>query len=589
MARGLLTPELKDEIRRRVDLLALIGQHVALKKAGRYYRGLCPFHQEKTPSFNVDPDRGLFHCFGCGVGGDIFDFVMRTGNLTFMEAADDLARRAGVSLETSPRAAERASEREAVLRALDAAAAYFRAMLAKRGERARAYLARRGVDDATASQFGLGYALPGWDGLLKTLGAQSMTPAVLEGAGLIAARQGGGGYFDMFRDRLIFPIVDLQGRVVAFGGRALDDATPKYLNSRESVAFTKGRLLYGLNVARDAARNSGEALVVEGFMDAVACHQFGFTNAVASLGTALTGDQVALLKRFASRVILLYDADRAGETAAERALTLCEEAELPARVAVLPAGQDPDGLLRGRGAEALKELLRGALPMFEYRVQRSVARHGAGTREGKLLAVDEVLTVIQSVANPVRVAEYLRALAERFDLPEDALRQRLRSQVRLGSPIRAEGAPAALRTERAREEAERLLLHVMVQETSRRGEILGAVGGARGFTVPAHRALADALEAEPDADVEALREQLDGDAALLLMRLAFEVPPLTDRDKDRAIADAARYLTHTEPAAEARRRMWHAIQAAQANGDEAELRRLQAAYAELITSGLRGE
>jgi DNA primase len=588
MARGMLTPELKDEIRRRVDILALIGQHVALKRAGRYYRGLCPFHQEKTPSFNVDPDRGLFHCFGCGVGGDMFDFVMRTANLTFMEAADDLARRAGVTLETSPRAAERASEREAVLRALDAADAYFRAMLAKRGEKARAYLARRGVDDATVTGFGLGYAPAGWDGLLKALQARSMTPAVLERAGLIAARQTGDGYFDMFRDRLIFPIGDLQGRVVAFGGRALDDAQPKYLNSRESVAFTKGRLLYGLNVARDAIRNSGEALVVEGFMDAVACHQFGFTNAVASLGTALTADQLALLKRFAVQVVLVYDADRAGETAAERALTLCEEAELPARVAVLPAGQDPDAVLRTQGAEAFRTVLGGALPMFEYRIQRATARHGVGTREGKLSAVDEVLTVIQSVANPVRVAEYVRALAERFDLPEDALRQRLRSQVRPRSPVKAEGALAAPQSERARDEAERLLLHVMVQETSRRVEILGVVG-ARAFAVPAHRALAEALEAEPEADVDALRERLDDDAARLLMRFAFEPPPLTDRDKGRAVTDAARYLTHTGPAAEARRQMWQEIQAAQASGDDAELRRLQAAYVELITLGKSGE
>jgi DNA primase len=586
MARGMLTPELKDEIRRRVDILVLIGQHVALKKAGRYHRGLCPFHQEKTPSFNVDSDRGLFHCFGCGAGGDIFDFVMRTGNLTFLEAADDMARRAGLTLDTSPQAAERATEREAVLRALDAAAAHFRAMLEKTGDKTRAYLRRRGVDDGTVVLFGLGYAPAGWDGLLKALQARSHSPAVLERAGLIAARQTGDGHFDMFRERLMFPIVDLQGRVVAFGGRALDDAQPKYLNSRESVAFAKGRLLYGLNVARDAVRNLGEALVVEGYMDALACHQFGFTNTVASLGTALTADQVALLKRFATRVVLVYDADRAGETAAERGLTLCEEAELPARVAVLPSGQDPDAVLRAQGAEAFRGLLDRALPMFEYRVQRAIARHGTGTREGKLSAVDEVLTVIQSVANPVRVAEYIRALAERFDLPEDALRQRLRSQVRPASTVRAGGAPAVLRMERAREEAERLLLHVMVQESSRRVEILRAVGTAA-FTVPAHRVLAEALGTAPESDIDVLRERLDDDAAQLLMRLAFEAPRLTERDKDRAVADAARYLTHTEPAAEARRQMWRAIQTAQANGDDAELRRLQVAYAELIASGKR--
>jgi DNA primase len=261
---------------------------------------------------------------------------------------------------------------------------------------------------------------------------------------------------------------------------------------------------------------------------------------------------------------------------------------LPARVALLPAGQDPDAVLRAQGTDAFRAVLERALPMFEYRVQRAVARWGTGTREGKLSAVDEVLTVIQSVSNPVRVAEYVRALAERFDLPEDALRQRLRTQVRSAPPTRAQSAPAVLGAERAREEAERLLLHVMVQETPRRVEILGVVG-AGGFAVPAHRALADALEAAPEAEIEALREGLDDDAARLLMRLAFEAPPFTDRDKDRAVADAARYLTRTGPAAEARRKMWQAIQAAQASGDDAEMRRLQAAYAELITSGQRGE
>jgi DNA primase len=586
MARGMLTPDIKEEIRRKIDLLALVGQHVALKKTGRYYKGLCPFHQEKTPSFHVDPERGLFHCFGCGAGGDIFDFVMRTASLTFMEAAEDLARRAGVALDASPQAARRASEREVLMRALDAAQEYFRSMLAKHGQKARAYLSQRGVSEAMVARFGLGYAPPGWDGLLSTLQGRTYTPKVLEQAGLVALRQSGDGYYDMFRDRLMFPILDMQDRVVAFGGRALDDAQPKYLNSKESPAFTKGRLLYALGAAREAIRNSGEALVVEGYMDALTCHQFGFTNAVASLGTALTADQVALLRRFAQRVVLVYDPDRAGETAAERGLALCEEAELPARVAVLPAGQDPDAFLRAGGPEAFSGVVSAGLPIFEYRVERATRRYDTRTREGKLAAVDEVLTVIQSVANPVRAAEYLRALAEWFDLPEEALRQRLRAQKRVGRPSVAEVGVFTPQTDRARGEAERLLLHIMVQEPGRRAAIGGAVP-ADAFRVDAHRNLAAALVAEPDGEVGAIRERLDEEAAALLMRLAFETPPVSERDKERAIAEAIRYLTRTEPAAAARKRMWLAIQAAQASGDEAELRRLQAAYAELIVTGKR--
>lgn len=588
--RGILSGDVKDEIRRRTDIVALVSAHATLKKTGRYYKGLCPFHQEKTPSFHVDPERGLFHCFGCGKGGDIFDFVMLTANLTFTEAARELARRAGVVLDTSPEAARRASEREQVLRALDAALGYYSAALAAStpaARKARAYLERRGLVSEIVQQFQLGYAPPGWDGLLSALRAKGYVPDVLERAGLVQARSDGEGYFDIFRERLIFPIQDLQDRTVAFGGRALDDAQPTYLNSRETVAFAKGRTLYALNRGRDAIRELGESLVVEGYMDALACHQFGFRQAVASLGTALTSDQVALLRRFAPRVVLVYDSDQAGEAATERGLTLFEEAEVSARVAVLPAGDDPDAFLRTRGPDAFRRLVAEAVPMFDYRLERAARRHDPGTREGKVGMADEMLTVIQSVPNPVRRAEYLRALAERLALPEDALRQRLRARERRGrGPGGRETGAVTPTSDRAREEAERLLLHMMVAEPPRRAAIAQTLA-ANSFVNPAHQRLAAALLGAPAAEVGALREQLDDEAAGLLTRLAFEPPPVTDRDKERAVADALRFLSQTQPAAAEARRIWEALQTAQASGDEAEVRRLQAAYAELIVVSKR--
>ncbi len=592
MSRRILNSDVKDEIRRRADIVELVSAHAALKKAGRYYKGLCPFHQEKTPSFHVDPERGLFHCFGCGAGGDIFDFVMRTASLGFMEAAESLARRTGVPFDVSPQAAERASEREQVLRALDAARAHFRGMLAGgSGQRARRYLERRGVSDVVAERFHLGYAPPGWDGLLKALRGKGYAPVLLERAGLIQARSDRDGHFDIFRDRLIFPITDLQDRTVAFGGRALDQSEPVYLNSRESPAFAKGKTLYALGPAREAIRELGEVLVVEGYMDVLAAHQFGFANAVTSLGTALTGDHVSVLRRFAPRVVLVYDSDRAGEAATERGLVLFEEAEVLARVAVLPSGEDPDEFLRKHGPEAFGRLVSEALPMFEYRVQAAARRHDASTREGKILLADEVLSVIQSVANPVRRVEYLRVLAGRLDLPEDALRQRLRMRGRQSrSPRPAAGGPSqgdvTPRSERARDEAERLLLHLMVLEPERRAAI-GRALTADAFADPIHQRLAAALIAAPTEDAGVLREQVDDEAAGLLMRLAFEPPPVVNRDRDRAAAGALRYLTQTEPAAVQRRHVWEALQTAQANGDEGEVRRLQAAYAELILASKR--
>ncbi len=592
MNRRILHSDVKDEIRRRADIVDLVSAHAALKKAGRYYKGLCPFHQEKTPSFHVDPERGLFHCFGCGEGGDIFDFVMRTANLSFMEAAETLARRTGVPFDVSPQAAERASEREQILRTLDAARAHFRAALAGgTGQKAQRYLARRGVGDAIAERFHLGYAPAGWDGLLAALRPKGYAPDLLERAGLVQARADRDGHFDIFRDRLIFPIADLQGRTVAFGGRALDQSEPVYLNSRETPAFAKGKTLYGLGQAREAIREPGEVLIVEGYMDVLAAHQFGFANAVASLGTALTADHVSLLRRFTPRVVLVYDSDRAGEAATERGLVLFEDAEVLARVAVLPSGEDPDEFLRERGPEAFGRLVAEALPMFEYRVQAASRRHDASTREGKISLADEVLSVIQSVANPVRRAEYLRALAGRLDLPEDALRQRLRMRGRSVRSLRVAAggsSPGDLtpRSERARDEAERLLLHMMVQEPDRRSTI-GRTLRAEVFINPVHRRLAAALLAAPSVDAGVLREQMDDEAAGLLMRLAFEAPPVVERDKDRAVAGALRYLTRTEPATAERKRVWEALQTAQASGDEAEVRRLQAAYADLILASKR--
>jgi len=563
----------RDEIRQRLNLVDLVSQHVALKKSGRQYKGLCPFHSEKTPSFHVDPEKGLYYCFGCGRGGDAFDFVMRTGNLTFPEALEQLAARTGVRLERTPEEAEERSEREQMLRALDAAAAFFREQLAgAAGEAARSYLRRRGVDAATARRFGLGYAPPGWETLLRHLKGRGYSVPLLERVGLVQARPGGEGHFDLFRHRLIFPIQDLQDRTVGFGGRALDDATPKYLNSKESPAFSKGRLLYALNWAREAIREAGEVVVVEGYMDALTAHQFSFRQTVATLGTALTTDHVLLLKRFAPRAVVVYDSDTAGMAASERGLELFEEAELPARVAVLPDGRDPDALLRTAGTDEFRTILTQALPMFDYRITQAARRHDPATLEGRVAIVDEVLSVIGSVANPVRQFEYLRALAERFGLAEDALRQRLAARRRPGRGVVEKPGRAPSR-EATRHGAERFLVHVMVQVPEARA-IVGRELAVEEFLDPLHRKLAGLLLGE-EIPAEALIERLpDEEGRALLARFIFEPVPVDERHRDRVLVEHIRYLRDLQ-AGEERRRLQQAIKAAQAAGDEAEVLRLQ--------------
>lgn len=578
-----LPADIKDEIRRRVDLVDLVAGHVTLKKAGRYYKGLCPFHQEKTPSFYVDREKGLWHCYGCQKGGDIFSFVMETGNLAFNEAVEVLARRAGVQLERSPEAAKQASERDRMYRALEAAAVFFREQLAHpvRGKAAREYMERRGVDAPTAERFRLGCAPNAWDELLRGLGNKGFPPALLEKAGLAQLRQAGDGHFDLFRHRLMFPIVDLQDRVVGFGGRALDASEPKYLNSRETPVFAKGRTLYALNWARDEIRKQDEIVVVEGNMDVLTAHQFGITNAVASLGTALTAEQVLTMKRLAARAVIVYDADAAGQAAMERAMALFEEADLPVRVAVLPAG-DPDEFLRKQGAEAFRRLVERALPVFEYQMATAAARHDTAAVEGKVRIVDELIPALAAVLNPVRQAEYIRLLAERFAVSEDAVRQRLRRQ-RRGS--RAAGtAPEAVvaDADRARRQAERLLLHLMVHETAWRAPIAERLT-ADDFADPVHQALARALFAAPRGEAEAVRATIEDEGAeRLLLGLLFEDQPVVEKDRERAVRDAVAYIVERQPAARARDALEKAIAAAQASGDVEQVRRLQAEYLNLV-------
>lgn len=585
--RALLSTEIKEEIRRRIDLVELVGSHVTLKKAGRSYKGLCPFHQEKTPSFNVDPEKGLWFCHGCRNGGDAFDFVMRTSNLSFMEAAEVLAKRAGVRIERSPEEAVRATERDRLYRALEAAAGFFRDQLhhVGRGAPARAYLERRGVDTATAERFRLGYAPAAWDDLQKVLGAKGVPPVLLEKGGLVNARAGGDGFYDLFRNRLMFPIVDLQDRVVGFGGRALDDSEPKYLNSRETPVFAKGRTLYALNWARETVRKLDEIVIVEGNMDVLTAHQFGVTNAVASLGTALTADQVLVMKRLASRAVIVYDADASGQAAMERAMALFEEADLPIRVVVLPEG-DPDEFLRTRGAEALRGLITRALPVFEYQLRMAAQRHDPQTVDGKVRIVDDLLPGVAAVSNPVRQAEYVRMLAERFELREDAVRQRLRARPSgraRREPGRREGPDVAVASpDAARARAERWLIHLMVVDAALR-PVLAERLRADDFADPTHRALAGVLLGAAAADPDTLRSMLDDEAAeRLLLGLLFEDPPVEERDRGKVITDAVEYLVHRQRATERFDALHKAIAAAQAAGDVQQVRRLQAEYEELI-------
>jgi DNA primase len=361
------------EILSKTDIGSFIGTYVALRKRGNDLVGLCPFHGEKTPSFHVHPDRGFFKCFGCGAGGDALKFLQLLENLTFPEAARALARRAGVELEPeTPAAARQRSEKESIYQANELAAAFFHGLLklAPEAQVARDYCAGRGLTSGTLDSFRLGYAPPRWDALVNELSAAGIALEIAEKAGLVKAGQR--GYYDFYRGRLMIPTYATTGEVVAFGGRALDDSEPKYLNTATTPVYTKGRGLYALERARRAAGESDSLIVVEGYLDCIALHQAGFGNAVASLGTAFTPEQAAELRKYAERVFVCFDADAAGTAATAKSVEVLSAAGCSAFIVQLPPGEDPDTFIRTYGSAAFTAQLDAALPWIQFELDRDI-------------------------------------------------------------------------------------------------------------------------------------------------------------------------------------------------------------------------
>ncbi len=402
-----------EEIRVKADIVDLISESVSLKRSGSGFKGLCPFHAEKTPSFTVSPERQTFHCFGCGAGGDIFSFVQRRDGLSFPEALEHLGERYGVEIPRQ-RGPQRSGNRH--LEILSASAEWFRSNL--KGAPAE-YLRARGVDDGTAERFGLGAAPEGWSGLVAHLAKKGFSQDEIVAAGM-AARSRGGRVYDTFRNRVVFPIRDLQGRVLGFGGRALGDGTPKYLNSPETKWFKKGRLLYGLKEARDAIRKDGRGILVEGYMDVIACHRHGIENAVAALGTALTEGHAALLRRFADGITLVFDADPAGVKAAFRALPILLEQDLDVQVLTLPGNDDPDTFLAREGAESFLRFAEAeSRSIVDFLLDAAVQR-GSGTQRAR-----KALEVVLRIPSPLVQATAIRSLADRLDVREHFLVEEL--------------------------------------------------------------------------------------------------------------------------------------------------------------------
>lgn len=442
----MIPEEIISEIRSRADIVQVIGQHVQLKKAGRNWKGLCPFHGEKTPSFNVSPDKGFFYCFGCQKKGDVFTFLMELEGKSFIEAAEQLGGKFGIEIprvEESPELRKARGERVAMLDINKLAAQFFREVLrdAKRGAAGIAYLGKRGVGDETSEKFQLGYAPPDWHALTDFLKAKRVDMELAAKLGLVAKQPRAGGYYDRYRDRLVCPVIVPGGDVVGFSARVIGkpppaadgSEPPKYINSPESSVYKKSRLLFGLAQAREGMQQTGRAVLVEGNFDVITLHQAGFNEVIAPLGTALTLEQVLTLKRLADRVVLLYDGDKAGYNATMHALETCAEADVEVLVASRPGharsggagplsgGVDPDSLVAGGGAEQLREAIKNAQGGIEYFCFEvwSKARNNA---DAKARAIEHVAKLAAKISNETKREIVIDQFAKALDIGPQVVR-----------------------------------------------------------------------------------------------------------------------------------------------------------------------
>lgn len=474
LAVGLKYADAIRQVKEQADIVAVVGRSVALQKNGARFKGLCPFHGEKTPSFHVNPAMNAYYCFGCHASGSVIDFTMKIERLTFDEALRKLAGELGIAIEEDRRTPEERDAREAaekqnraLLAANEFAANWFRRnLLDGRNAVASAYLERRGISPEIAERFRLGASLDGWDNLLLAARKEGYSPELLTTAGLVAPRTSGSGHYDRFRNRLIFPICDAQGRVVAFGARLLDDAAKeaKYLNTTETPLFHKSHTVYGLHLAQKTITTTGAVLLMEGYVDVIMAHQYGFDNAVASLGTALTNDHGKLLKRYATKAFFVYDGDAPGQKAMrEKGIVLLREG-LDVRVVVLPPEHDPDTFLKENGPEALRERMAAAPEYFDVMLAHYEMQHDLRTLVGQGRLIEEAGALVRALPKEEQREIALQRVMSRVpQLPRAAIELQLRKPERRAPTPAAEPAPSSVPAKPRHDPLERFLLLLMLR------------------------------------------------------------------------------------------------------------------------------
>ncbi|MFH1074460.1 MAG: DNA primase [Candidatus Firestonebacteria bacterium] len=410
-------------VKEAFDIVDVISEHVHLKKAGQNFKGLCPFHNEKTPSFVVSPVKQIYHCFGCGEGGNVLHFISRIENISFFEAVKFLAEKKGITVDTGDTAKK--DEYEELFKVNELAVRYYKQRL-KESKTAQDYLSKRNLSPETLEKFSIGFVPEEWDGLLNYAKKNNVKPELLEKAGLIIKRDKKDGHYDRFRNRIIFPIVSSFGRYVAFGARVLDNSLPKYINSPETPVYIKGKNLYGWNLAKSNIPEDLGVVIVEGYLDCITCHQYGINNTVATLGTSLTKDQALLLKRYTDKVVIAYDLDVAGINASLRGIAVLVEAGLDVKVMVFAGSKDPDEYLNKEGKDAFLEKLKSAKSIVDFWLD-IVKPENLADLKGKLKLFSQMLPVVAAVSDDVKREEYRKIISARMNLPERLIREQIES------------------------------------------------------------------------------------------------------------------------------------------------------------------
>ena len=521
-----------EEIREKADIVEVISGYTALKKKGKNYLALCPFHSEKTPSFTVSQEKQLFHCFGCGQGGNVFTFLMKIENLSFAEAVKLAADRVGIefTLDAASAGKQFRQDNRALYAALDKAADFFQANMEK-DEAANKYAAERGLTQKILDFFRIGSAPDSWDSIYKHLTQASFSVSDIEKAGLIIRKEDGSSYYDRFRKRLMFPIWDIQGRVIGFGARSLDGSSPKYINSPESPVYSKGSVVYGLNFSKDRIKEEKRVYLVEGYMDFIRCYAHGIKNIAASSGTSLTPLQIKALGRLAEEFVLVFDSDEAGAEASRRTIDLMRDMDLYPKVVTLAGGKDPDELIRKEGAEKFGELLRAAVPATRYRIDSAVRAHNIKEAEGKARAAKKCAAILSQEKNQIIRDEYIKYASQRLGINSDSLLAEIKRVSFYGGRSSKSSAPLKRPGSKVLK-AERALIKLWMEVPAIRADLEGSVL-AQEFSDPAAKKIFELLLTlkglEEEKPYSSVTDMLNGEEEKkLLSQIALDRHEIVD-------------------------------------------------------------